>query len=356
MVKRYNENPIISPNKLKPSAEGLKVVGAFNPAATIYNNEVILIMRVAETCVKKQDYVSVPYFDFSGGKSKLSVLDIPENHPDLELKDTRGVFYKGKDYLSSVSHLRLARSTDGINFTIDEKPFILPENETESFGVEDARISHIGDDYFINYTVVSGDGYATFLSKTKDFKQIERLGIIFPPLNKDVVIFEEKVNNKYIALHRPDNHGFGLPSIWYADSPDLIHWGNHKCLLRPRGNKWERQKIGGGAPPIKTKYGWLEIFHGKGKDNVYSLNLLLLDLYDPSKIIARRKPFHDPRNEIRKRRFFWKRTFYQRTFLYARRNSENLLRGKRRTCLLGRNNNQRTLTRIKYQNLVPVRE
>jgi len=305
MVKRYTNNPIISPDKVKPSVEGLKVVGTFNPAATKYNNEVILIMRVAETCVKKQGFVSVPYFNFTENKNELSVLDIPENHPELKLKDTRGVFYKGKDYLSSLSHLRLARSTDGINFTIDEKPFILPENETESFGVEDARISQIGEEYFINYTVVSGDGYATFLSKTKDFKQIDRLGIIFPPLNKDVVIFEEKVNNKYIALHRPDNHGFGLPSIWYADSPDLIHWGNHKCLLRPSGNIWEQQKIGAGAPPIKTKHGWLEIYHGKGENNLYSLNLLLLDLHEPSKILAvGKKPFMFPETVYEKKGFY----------------------------------------------------
>ncbi len=290
---------------VKPSAEGLKVVGTFNPAATLFNNKIVLIIRVAESCIEKQGFVSAPYFNFSDNKSKLAVLDIPKNHPELILKDTRGVFYKGKDYLSSVSHLRLAQSTDGINFTVDEKPFILAQNETESFGVEDARISNIDNNYFINYTIVSGDGYATFLSKTKDFKHIERLGIIFPPLNKDVVIFEEKVCGKYIALHRPDNHGFGLPSIWYAESPDLIHWGNHKCLLRPRSNTWELKKIGGGAPPIKTKQGWLVIYHAKGKNNVYSLNLLLLDLHNPSKILAVGKnPFMIPETKYEKEGFF----------------------------------------------------
>ncbi len=305
MVKRYSGNPIITPEMVKPSAEGLKVVGTFNPAATLFNNEVILIMRVAETCMKKQGFISIPYFDFSTSKSFLSVLDVPENHPDVKLKDTRGILYQGREYLSSVSHLRLARSKDGINFIIDEKPFILPHDETESFGVEDARISNIGDEYFINYTVVSGDGYATYLSKTKEFEIVERLGIIFPPLNKDVVIFEEMVNGKYIALHRPDNHGFGLPSIWYADSPDMIHWGNHKCLLRPRTNKWEMRKIGGGAPPIKTTQGWLEIYHGKGENNIYSLNLLLLDLENPSKILAvGEKPFMYPETDYEKEGFF----------------------------------------------------
>ncbi|MCF6242239.1 MAG: glycoside hydrolase family 130 protein [Bacteroidales bacterium] len=305
MLYRNPKNPLITPKMIEPSAEGLQVVGAFNPAAVQFNDEIILIIRVAETTIKKKDIVSVPYFKFTEGKSKIEVLDIPERSPDLTLKDTRGIFYKGKDYLSSLSHLRLARSKDGINFKVDEKPFILPADRTESFGVEDARISKINDEYYINYTIVSGDGYATFLSKTKDFKNIERLGIIFSPLNKDVCIFEEKVKGKYIALHRPDNHGFGLPSIWYAESPDLIHWGNHKCLLRPNGSKWETQKIGAGAPPVKTEYGWLVIYHAKGENNVYSLNLILLDLKYPDKIIALSKePFMFPETKYEKEGFF----------------------------------------------------
>lgn len=305
MLYRNPKNPLIRPQMIKPSAEGLQVAGAFNPAAVQFNNEILLIIRVAETCIKKKGFVSVPYFKFTNGKSSLDILNIPENSSDLTLKDTRGVFYKGKDYLSSLSHLRIARSTDGVNFTVDDKPFILPENETEGFGVEDARISKIANDFYINYTIVSGDGYATFLSKTRDFKKIERLGIIFPPLNKDVCIFEEKVNGKYIALHRPDNHGFGLPSIWYAESPDLIHWGNHKCLLRPRGNPWETQKIGAGASPIKTEHGWLVVYHAKGKNNIYSLNTLLLDLHKPYKILAiGSEPFMIPETTYEKEGFF----------------------------------------------------
>jgi len=305
MFLRYLKNPIITPNMIKPSYEGLKVLGAFNPGATMYNDEIILLLRVAETCYKKENFVSVPYFNFKGSKPKLTILDIPKNSKDLKLKDTRGVFYKGIDYLSSVSHLRLARSKDGYNFKVDEKPFILPYNETESFGVEDARISKIEDTYYINYTIVSGDGYSTFLASTKDFVKIKRHGIIFPPLNKDVVIFEEKVNNKYIALHRPSNHGFGLPSIWYAESNDLIHWGKHQCILRPNKSVFENQKIGGGASPIKTENGWLEIYHSKGNNNMYSLNLMLLDLKTPSKILAlSQKPVMIPETKYEKDGFF----------------------------------------------------
>jgi predicted GH43/DUF377 family glycosyl hydrolase len=111
------------------------------------------------------------------------------------------------------------------------------------------------------------------------------LGIIFHPENKDVAIFPEKIGGQYIALHRPNNSGFGKASIWYSESPDLLHWGNHQCLLRPRNIHWESMKIGGGAPPIKTEAGWLIIYHGKGDNSVYSLFCLLLDLDHPTKII-----------------------------------------------------------------------
>ena len=96
---------------------------------------------------------------------------------------------------------------------------------------------------------------------------------------------ESMVNT--LALHRPNNSGFGKPSIWYAKSPDLLHWGNHKRIVVPRDNKWESIKIGGGAPPIKTSEGWLIIYHGKGDNGMYSLFCLLLDLGDPAKVVRR---------------------------------------------------------------------
>jgi len=305
MLKRHELNPIIKPSMLKPSLEGYNVLGAFNPGATIFNKQVILLLRVAENCLEKKGYYTIPYYEFNNGKGAPKILEISNTDPNVTLKDTRGIFYNGRDYLSSISHIRIARSTDGINFTIDAEPFIFPNRESEGFGVEDARISKIGETYYINYTAVSSDGYVTMLSTTKDFITIERKGIIFPPLNKDVVIFEEKVKGKYIALHRPDNKGFGLPSIWYSESPDLIHWGNHKCLLRPDRSPFESQKIGGGPPPVKTKDGWLIIYHGKGDNSIYTLRLLLLDLENPSKIIKIGKyPVLRPEELYEKKGFF----------------------------------------------------
>jgi predicted GH43/DUF377 family glycosyl hydrolase len=290
---------------VQPSREGYRVKGAFNPGACKFKDEVILLLRVAEDCVPKKDFTSVPYYQFENGRGSAQILEKSLDDPDVKLKDTRGVVYKGQDYLSTASHIRLARSKDGVNFTVDEAPFIYPCFESESYGIEDCRVTKIEDLYYLTYTAVSQDGWATALATTEDFQTIERKGLIFPPPNKDISIFGEKVNGKYCALHRPHNQGFGKPSIWYAESEDLIHWGNNKCLVRPRDNPWENVKIGGGASPIKTPEGWIEIYHGKGTGDKYSLFLLLLDLKEPWKILKRGdSPFVFPETIYETQGFF----------------------------------------------------
>ncbi len=170
-----------------------------------------------------------------------------------------------------------------------------PREDDWSRGPEDARVTFIDGRYYINYTIVSGDGWSTALSVTDDFRTHERLGVIFHPQNKDVSIFPEKVNGKYIALHRPNNDGFGKPSIWYSESPDLLHWGNHKCIVRPRQGVYESMKVGGGSAPLKTDKGWLCIYHAKGDNAKYSLFPMLLDLEEPWRVIARpERPIFEP--------------------------------------------------------------
>jgi predicted GH43/DUF377 family glycosyl hydrolase len=299
MIQKYPGNPIVKPTDVPPSHPDLRVMGAFNPGAVRFGDEVLLLMRVAERCEPKEGKVRMPYYRFAESTqpagnsrseqaaSRLEIMQLDASDPEVTLKDTRGVYYRGRDYLSTMSHIRLARSIDGFNFAVEEKPFIFPVNQTEEYGVEDARVTYIDGSFYLNYTAVSRDSWATALAITSDFKSIERKGLIFHPENKDVAIFPEKIHDKYFALHRPNNSGFGKASIWLSESPDLLHWGNHRCLLRPRDNPWEAMKIGGGAPPIKTPQGWLVIYHGKGENSLYSLWALLLDLDDPFRIIER---------------------------------------------------------------------
>ena len=286
-MKRCEQNPIITPEGIIPSAEGYRVRGVFNPAAVRYRDEIILLVRVAEDCPAAETEVAVPKVDIIDGKGHPGVIRVRRDDPDVQLRDTRGIVYRGVDYLSTMSHLRIARSRDGIHFTVDPSPFLFPSSEEDIYGIEDARITEIEDTYHINYTCVCRNSWATALAETRDFTSVERKGIIFCPENKDVSIFPEQINGRYCALHRPNNSGFGTPGIWYAESPDLIHWGRHRSVLDARQTRWESMKIGSGGPSIKTSEGWLQIYHGKGDAQVYSLFAVLFDLREPWRVLKR---------------------------------------------------------------------
>src|SRR4030042_1392363 len=119
--------------------------------------------------------------------------------------------------------------------------------------------------------------------------------MILPPHNKDCAIFNEKLNGKYFALHRPSSPELGGNYIWLAQSPDLLYWGNHKCIAMSRPGMWDSVRVGAGAAPIRTGSGWLEIYHGANKDNRHCLGAILLDLNDPSRVIARsNEPIMEP--------------------------------------------------------------
>lgn len=305
MVQKCEKNPLIKPADVKPSREGYKVLGSFNPGAIKFKDEILLLLRVAESCEQEEGIVKIPIYKFDGDKSYPDIVTFKKDDPDVKLKDTRGVVYKGRDFLTSMSHIRVARSKDGINFTVDEKPFIYPVEEREKFGCEDARVTCIDGTYYLNFTVISEDSWATMLATTEDFVTLDRKGIIFHPENKDVAFFPEKIGGMYHALHRPNNSGFGRASIWYAESPDMLHWGNHRCIVRPRDTKYESMKIGGGAPLLKTEKGWLNIYHGKGDNQRYSLFCLLHDLNEPWKVIKRgEKPILTPTEKFETDGFF----------------------------------------------------
>jgi beta-1,4-mannooligosaccharide/beta-1,4-mannosyl-N-acetylglucosamine phosphorylase len=131
------------------------------------------------------------------------------------------------------------------------------------------------------------------VSKTSDFKTFEKVAIASEPTNRNMVLFPEKIGGMYVRLDRPFQPG-GQGHIWMCDSPDLIHWGNPKCILESRRFAWDQGKIGPGAPPIKTDDGWLVIYHGttpRCNGLIYKAGVALLDLDDPSRVIARGKEY-----------------------------------------------------------------
>ena len=267
IAKRFPENPLLLPKDVKPSREGLQVISLLNPGVFTYQNKTWLLVRVAEGYVQKEGVIFVPVLNATGN---TEFVEVQLNDPDLIATDARVVNYKGLDYLTTISHLRLLCSEDGIHFY--EPDGYLPlfgSGYLERYGIEDCRVTQIGDVYHLTYTAVSDSGVGVGLKTTKDWQQFESKGMILPPHNKDCAIFEEKINGKYYALHRPSSVDLGGNYIWLAESPDGLHWGNHQCIIKTRITLWDSARVGAGAAPIKTDKGWLSIYHGANLQHQY---------------------------------------------------------------------------------------
>lgn len=243
-------------------------------------------------------------------KRPVSLIERYENNPILTKDDipypvqtvhNAGVVkHNGRYVMLFRSHLDtgrsiigLAESDDGFHFVAREEPFMTPGTEPpfseyEAFGVEDPRITCIEGTYYITYSTYSQHGVRIGLAKTADFETVERVALITQADYRNTVIFPEKIDGRYIRLDRP--HSEISPwSIWISYSPDLIHWGDSRVVMKPVTYHWDEMKIGPGAPPIKTDRGWLNIYHGvfpTMDGSVYRLGVALHDLADPANIIA----------------------------------------------------------------------
>lgn len=301
---RFEQNPILYTQDIQPSTPGFVVEGVLNPGAFTFEGKTWLLLRVAERPVQKDGIVSFPILKEDG---TLKIMEFEKDNPDVNVSDPRLVKYKNTIYLSTISHLRLVCSDDGVHFYEpgDRPTKIFGEGKLETFGIEDCRVTQIGDEYCLTYTQVSENGVGVGLIRTSDWKNFSREGMILPPHNKDCAIFEEKIKDQYFCLHRPSGVDLGGNFIWLASSPDLRHWGQHQCILHTRPGMWDSARVGAGAAPIKTEEGWLEIYHGADQDQRYCLGAVLLDLNDPSKILARSyEPLMEPIAEYEKNGFF----------------------------------------------------
>jgi len=303
IAKRNKHNPLLRPSDLTPCIDGMEITCLLNPGVFRMDGKTWLVLRVAERPVQKEGVISFPVFDEKGN---VKVLSFDKNDPDLDASDPRVINYKGQSYLTTMSYLRLVCSEDDVHF--HEDPLIKPifgKGFQESFGIEDCRVATMSDGYWLTFTEVSPVAVGVGLISTKNFKNIKRRGMIFPPHNKDCAIFEEKIGSYYYAFHRPSSPELGGNYIWLAESRDRVHWGNHKCIAVTRLGKWDSARVGAGAAPIRTDKGWLEIYHGANEQNRYCLGALLLDINDPSKVIARsEEPIMEPIADYEKTGFF----------------------------------------------------
>ncbi|MDQ4012803.1 MAG: glycosidase, partial [Thermoproteota archaeon] len=239
------------------------------------------------------------------------------------------------EYKRYISRIGYASSTDGYSFARSNHMALEPTQDYEEYGIEDPRMVEIDNQVYITYVILSAhvtDGAiveaSTALATTTDFLKYTRLGVITTKgsNNKDVVLFPEKMsqqqqsssvlslslpsNNidragKYFFLHRPSSwigskYGVDKPSIWLGEGNALTNFEKHTLLLKPEED-WEELKVGAGPPPIKTRTGWLVIYHGVSREKVYRAGAALLDLHDPSKIIGRTKtPILEPKEPYEK--------------------------------------------------------
>lgn len=293
IIHRFTTNPLIRPADVKPSSPEFEVLCSFNPGATVFQGKPLLLVRIAERPIPVEGYVSTAVKDEESGE--LKVLRFRLDDPDLNFSDPRIFEYRGETFITSISHLRAATTDDGLHFSISPKPTLLPSGPYETFGIEDPRITKFGDDYFVSYSAISARGVSTCLSKTRDFVNFEKFGVMFAPDNKDIALFPEKIDGRYYAFHRPSLKHLGAPSLWLASSDNLLDWGRHQFVIGPRPGMWDGERVGCGAAPIKTPEGWLELYHASDKNTRYCTGALLLDLKEPWKVIARSEtPFFFP--------------------------------------------------------------
>lgn len=226
------------------------------------------------------------------------------------------------------TNLGLAWSDDGIDWQVQPQPCITWEHacdliepfmphldsRRELKRFYDPRITVMGDKAYLCFAVDTLHGIHGGIAVTEDFKTFNVLSIS-PPDNRNMVLFPELIDGQYVRLERPmpvySRDGKDRFDIWCSRSPDLRYWGDSRLVLATEQVPFTNDKIGPAAPPIRTNQGWLTTFHAVSRDQtrgkngwedawqkIYYAGLMLLDLRDPSRVIAAaRTPLLAPESE-----------------------------------------------------------
>ncbi len=248
-MQRDPRNPILTRRDIPHiSPQLIDVSSVFNPGAIRYRDEIILLLRVQN---------------------------------------------RGRE-----TFLLPAFSNDGINFRLSDEIVQLHGIEqlgSHAYHVYDPRIVQIGDVFYITLALDTDAGCLTGLARTTDFRRFDFLGEMLHEDARNAVLFPEKINGRYCMLYRPNrtrvDGGVATGSvIELAISDDLIQWQPEAMVMEGRFHYWD-ELIGSGPPPVKTKRGWLHIYHGVAThfaaSNVYQAGVVLLDSEQPQRVIAR---------------------------------------------------------------------
>jgi beta-1,4-mannooligosaccharide/beta-1,4-mannosyl-N-acetylglucosamine phosphorylase len=235
-LTRHPDNPILTPEQVGPHCSAV-----FNCGAVEHDGQVVLMLRVED--------------------------------------DRRQ------------SSFRTARSDDGVHFVVADEPINYPQRPTEQdWGGHrfDMRLTPMDGGYYAMHAVwLQGLGCGIGIARTQDLQHFEPVGPVSVPSNRNGVLLPEQIGGRYCRLERPQDVD-GSGTMWVGYSPDLIHWGDARPLKMPT-LAWGTRKTGAGAVPIRTDHGWLTIYHATAltaSTENYYLGAMLLDLDDPSRIVA----------------------------------------------------------------------
>jgi beta-1,4-mannooligosaccharide/beta-1,4-mannosyl-N-acetylglucosamine phosphorylase len=209
--------------------------------------------------------------------------------------DYAGVFRV--DEISFSFTLHAGFSDDGISWRIEPDPIKVESDDPDVFVTElsyDPRLTELDGAYYLTWCNQGPQGPAIGLAVTEDFRSFRQMENLLPPANRNCVLFPRRIGGRYAVYHRPSDRGhtpFG--DIFYATSPDLVHWGNHRFVFGPAGG-WQSLKTGPGPHPIETDEGWLLIYHGVWQScngYLYYVGGALLDLEQPWRVRYRTRDY-----------------------------------------------------------------
>lgn len=257
-VKRYPNNPILGPDRSHPWE-----------AQAVFNG--------------------CPVKDKNGYHLLYRALSFQQKHK----KDTM-----------ELSTIGYAHSDDGYSFAGDRRQLIAPEKEWEQYGCEDPRVTKIDDTYYITYTALSDyphtpAGIKIGIATTKDFKKIDAKHQVTYFNSKAMAIFPERINGKIVAILtiNTDKPPVRIMTAEF-DTPEQMwdkkYWDAWLEDLDAHTLHFQRSledHIEIGAPPVKTKDGWLLAYSYirdyKTDHPIFGIETALLDLEDPVKVVGR---------------------------------------------------------------------
>ncbi len=297
-----NVDLLFSPMR-KSLKEPTYVLGAFNPGlCRLPNGNLLIMVRVAEALshpVSNNNIHSIRWDTAEGYVADAwPMAGVTMNDPR---KFSINYYGNAVIALTSLSWLLPVQlSEDGSTVKqIHYDKIIAPQFTSQEYGIEDPRISLIEGRYYMTTCCVSSERHSTMLYVSDDGLNYTSVGIVLDHQNKDMLLFEGKINNSFHALTRPLGECYfaSPPSSIYhpgaaihlASSPDLLHWKPaDKAFLRAHKSSLSNVKIGGGTPPVLTADGWLMLYHGvenKTAIGIYRTFWAMLDKDDPSKIV-----------------------------------------------------------------------